>query len=107
MSSATGSKYYDIHDILAGEIAVPCTLKTRVNSCGRALDQSSDGTDLSAGHNLELPLWLVSDAAQRKMVSVKWVFFAVTSHILHRPAVVLPYSQETYWNLACSQYLLT
>ena len=74
MSLATGSQYYDIHDILAGEIAVPCTLKTRVNSCARALDQSSDGTDLPAGHNLELPLWLVSDAAQRKMVSVKWVF---------------------------------
>lgn len=73
MSLATDSKYYDIHDILAGEIAVPCTLKTQVNTCGRALDQSSDGTDLPAGHNLELPLWLVRDAAQRKMVAVKYV----------------------------------
>ena len=92
MSLATGSKYYDIHDILAGEIVVPCTLKTRVNSCGRALDQSSDGTDLPAGHNLELPLWLVSDAAQRKMVSVKWVLTAVTSHILHRFAMFMRHS---------------
>lgn len=73
MSLSSSSKYYNVHDILAGEILVPCTLMTRVNGCGRALDQSSDGADLPAGHNLEVPLWLVTDAAQRKMVSVKWV----------------------------------
>lgn len=67
----SGANYYDLHDILAGETAVPCTLLTRVNSCGRALDQSSDHADLEHGHGLDLPLWLATDVAARHMVSIR------------------------------------
>ena len=71
MSSA--GRYYDLHDILAGETAIPCTLLTQVNSCGRALDQSSDHANLKSGHALDLPLWLATDVAARHMVSVRSV----------------------------------
>jgi len=67
----SGAKYYDLHDILAGETAVPCTLMTQVNSCGRALDQSSEHANLKRGHGLDLPLWLATDVAARNMVNVR------------------------------------
>ena len=67
----SGGGYYDLHDIIAGETAIPCTLLTQVNSCGRALDQSSDHANLKSGHSLELPLWLATDVAARHMVSVR------------------------------------
>ena len=70
MSSA--AKYYDHHDILAGETAIPCTLMTQVNACGRALDQSSEHSNLKKGHGLDLPLWLATDVAARNMVTVRW-----------------------------------
>lgn len=68
---SSGSRYYDHHDILAGETAIPCTLMTHVNSCGRALDQSSEHRDLKKGHVLDLPLWLAADVAARNMVTVR------------------------------------
>lgn len=70
---SSGAKYYDLHDILAGETAVPCSLMTEVNSCGRGLDQSSEHANLKRGHGLDLPLWLASDVAARNMVNVRWV----------------------------------
>lgn len=67
-----GAKYYDHHDILAGETAIPCTLMTQVNGCGHALDQSSEYSSLKKGHGLDLPLWLATDVASRNMVNVRW-----------------------------------
>lgn len=68
---SSGAKYYDHHDILAGETAIPCTLMTQVNACGRALDQSSEHSNLKKGHGLDLPLWLATDVAARNMVAVR------------------------------------
>lgn len=66
-----GAKYYDLHDILAGETAIPCTLQTHVNSCGKLLDQSSEHDNLKNGHSLDIPLWLANDVAARNMVTVR------------------------------------
>ena len=71
-----------MHDILAGETAIPCTLMTQVNSCGRALDQSSEHANLRKGHGLDLPLWLASDVAARNMVTIRSVL-AVVLHVLY------------------------
>lgn len=68
---SSGAKYYDLHDILAGETAIPCTLQTHVNSCGKLLDQSSEHDNLKKGHSLDIPLWLASDVAARNMVTVR------------------------------------
>lgn len=92
---SSGSRYYDHHDILAGETAIPCTLMTHVNSCGRALDQSSEHRDLKKGHVLDLPLWLAADVAARNMVTVRWAcnFWHIGMH------------RNQYWQFAMAPCL--
>ena len=65
------SDYYSVDAILAEEVAIPGTITSGASGIGRALDPSTDAVDLPPDAHVELPLWLASLLAKRRMMSIR------------------------------------
>ena len=64
-SARTGSRYFDIDDILATNQKMPCQFDQAAIGLG-FIDPSSDDRDVPVGAKLELPLWLARALAIRR-----------------------------------------
>lgn len=83
--TAGGGGYYSLDAVLAEETGVPCAFRVGCAGVGRALDPSAGQSDVKAGANVELPLWLLPPLTGRDMVSIKCAH-APPAQLPHLPA---------------------
>lgn len=66
--SVSGSDYYDIDAICAGEVLAPAKIVSGMTGCGTVVDPSSDSNELAPGTVVDMPVWLIKSLAHRNMV---------------------------------------
>ena len=71
-SSRPNDSYFDIDDIIAGDLKVPCKFELPVYRLG-FLNKASDKEHIEVGVSMELPVWLASvlNSRRRHIVSVE------------------------------------